>query len=65
MKRYVLERLVEYNADTKVETWTRTNLSADDPFVLYNFISNRYRVFDTELNWIYRFKHDEKGILYK
>jgi hypothetical protein len=61
MKRYVLEEIVNCDAETGCEEWKATKLSSDNPLALASFLSKRYRIFDTVDRWVYKIKYDEKG----
>lgn len=50
MKRYWLMKLVDYDKESKVETWKCLNLGTKKPHELNNFLFNGYRIYDIQEN---------------
>lgn len=46
-RRYLLQKLIEFDEKKKLEVWINTSISSDRIEPLMNFVSNGHRIFDT------------------
>lgn len=59
--RYCLQRLVQRDPESKLETWKITILKSDNIHAFSNFNTEFYRIFDTEENKVIPFLENKNN----
>lgn len=48
--RYIVQKLIEFDIENKLEVWRNTSIRSDNIGSLMNFISDDYRIYDLKMN---------------